>query len=97
MKATGWKGETLGVRVGVENRQHYFSKDWTAVQIELDRQVGSFPLTSGFWRECPEIRGKEIQEWMLKHGLAPWPHGRSPELELTPLGGPLFRLSATRS
>ena len=62
MKATGWKGETLGVRVGVKNRQQYFSKDWTTVQIELDGQVGSFRLTSGFWKDCPEIRGKEIQE-----------------------------------
>ena len=26
MKATGWKGKTLGVRVGVENRQQYFNR-----------------------------------------------------------------------
>jgi hypothetical protein len=26
MKATGWKGKVLGVRVGVENRPQYFDK-----------------------------------------------------------------------
>jgi hypothetical protein len=93
MEAKGWKGGLLGVRVGVENRQQYFNKDWTSVQIELDGQIGSFRLTSGFWRHCPEIRGKEIQEWMLKRGLAPWPHGKPPQLELTPLGGSRFRLT----
>jgi hypothetical protein len=27
MKATGWKGKVLGVRVGVENRPQYFDKN----------------------------------------------------------------------
>jgi hypothetical protein len=28
MKATGWKGKVLGVRVGVENRPQYFGRNW---------------------------------------------------------------------
>jgi hypothetical protein len=93
MKVSAWKGEVLGVRVGKLNREKHFSRDWTDIQIELDGKVGSVTLSSGFWRECPEVRSKAIEEWLFKHGLAPWPKGKPPELELTPLGGPLFRLT----
>ena len=39
MKATGWKGETLGVRVGEANRQEYFSKDWTTVRERYANRI----------------------------------------------------------
>ena len=93
MKATGWKGETLGVRVGAKNAAKYFSKDWDSIHIEIDGNVRSFPLRPAFWKDCPEFRGAAIREWLMKRGLAPWPKGSPPKLELTPLGGPLFRLT----
>jgi hypothetical protein len=93
MMAKGWKGETLGVRVGTRNAIKHFSRDWKCVQVEIEGTIRSFPLRRGFWNTCPEIRGAAIQEWFLARGLAPWPKGSPPTLELTPLGGPLFRLA----
>jgi hypothetical protein len=93
MRATGWKGKPLGVRVGAKNATEFFSKDWNSVRIEIEGQVRSFPLRAAFWKSCPEFRGAAIQEWLVRSGLAPWPQGSPPKLELTPLGGPLFRLT----
>ena len=33
-----------------------------------------------------------IGAWILREGLAPWPTGHPPELELEPLGDARFRL-----
>jgi hypothetical protein len=92
MKATGWKGGTFGIRVSKKDAAEYFSPYWELVQIEIDGQIRSFPLHASFWKSCPEFRGGRIQEWLLKSGLAPWPEGKPPKLELIPRGGPLFRL-----
>jgi hypothetical protein len=92
MDATGWKGGTLGVRVGKENAARYFDRAWKIVHIDIGGNIRAFPLTPGFWSDCPEIRGIAIQEWMERQGLAPWPKGRPPKLELIPLGGSHFRL-----
>jgi len=93
MEAKGWKGEMLGVRVGARNRDKYFSRDWDSVHIEIEGNTHSIVPPPGFWKRCPELRSAEIQEWLIKRGLAPWPHGSPPALELVPLGGQLFRLS----
>ena len=98
MEAKGWKGgtsgKTLGVRVGTKNAARHFSKGWDRVHIETDGVVGSYPLGDGFWKSCPEFRGGGIQKWLLQTGLAPWPKGSPPKLELISCGGPFFRLTA---
>jgi len=94
MNATGWKGGLLGVRVGKQNRAEHFSKDWDSIEVEIEGVFVSCPLTPRFWERCPEFRERSIHEWFIKCGLAPWPKGSPPKLELTPLGGRRFRLSA---
>lgn len=36
MNATGWKGATYGVRVGLSNAIKFFDKEWDTVEIEID-------------------------------------------------------------
>jgi hypothetical protein len=100
MTATGWKGgknkermeSTYGVSVGRTNARG-FSKHWKAVELEIDGDFHEFPLRETFWTNCPEFRGAVIGQWLSRHGLAHWPHGKPPKLVLTPLGGNRFRLS----
>jgi hypothetical protein len=94
MTATGWKGESFGVRVGTENAKAHFPQTWKTIGVEIDGMVHSFKLNATFWTSCPEFRGKEIKQWLSLHGMAPWPKGKPPALLLTPLGGNRFRLSA---
>ena len=55
-----------------------------------------YPLSNTFWTSCPELRGGVIKQWLVRQGLAPWPHRAPPKLVLTPLGGNRFRLGVPR-
>ncbi len=92
MKATGWKGGTYGIRVGKENAMKYFDKTWSSIEVEIDGEFFSFNLSEKFWTTYPEFRGAVIGKWFNKNGLAPWPYGKTPQVELVPLEQNRFRL-----
>lgn len=100
MVVSGWKsGEfltrravALGVRVGRENVERFFDKDWKVVLIKVDSETIPVNITKAFWNTYPELRSPAIGEWMRKKGLVPWPEGRPPEMQLIPSGGNRFRL-----
>src|SRR5437899_6696560 len=96
MKASGWKsgeGGTYGIRVGKENAKKFFDPAWSTIEVEIDGSTHGFALSDTFWTTCPEFRGAEIGAWLLATGLAPWPRGKPPHLELMPLGGNRFKLT----
>ena len=76
----------LGIRIGKPNRDRYFQRDWTEIEVELDGQFHRFPLTGGFWNKCPEFRTPIIRESLKRHGMLKWAKGTPPNLELTPAG-----------
>jgi hypothetical protein len=97
MDATAWNngGGTYGIRVGFPNRERFFDRSWTAVEIEIDGEVRQFPVRGGFWRHCPEIRDKGepvIREWLCRHRTLKWAKGDPPRMELVPVGENRFRL-----
>lgn len=96
MRAKVWRSAgTFGVRVGAANRDAYFGRGWEEIEVEMEGVVHRFTLTPGFWHKCPEFRdsgGPVIRDWLTRRGLATWPRGRPPGLELEPLGGNRFRL-----
>jgi hypothetical protein len=100
MRVNGWNngGQGYGIRVGPENRGRYFSRSWRSIEVEIGGQSHGFRLTDSFWRQCPEFRGRAVGEWLKKNGLAPWPKGAPPTLELVQIvsGQNRFRLLALR-
>jgi len=97
---SGWKSGkfvagravALGVRVGRENAERSFDKNWSVILIEIESDTIPVKITKTFWTTCPELRSPAIGAWMRKNGLVPWPEGRPPEMQLTPLGTNRFRL-----
>jgi hypothetical protein len=87
------KTSSYGIRVGASNTAIHFNKDWQTVELEIDGEFHTFPLSKTFWTTCPELRGRALNDWFPRHGLAPWPRGKTPQLILTPLGPSRFRLS----
>jgi len=97
MRASAWNDgkNTYGIRVGLPNRNRYFSSDWDEIEVELDGRFYTFKLTPSFWRKCPEFRDSGepiIRDWLMRHRSLDWPRGRPPKMELVPLGGSRFRL-----
>jgi len=89
-------GAGYGVRIAHRDRDRYFQRRWPYVTIELeDDDTVDVNLSDSFWRSCSELRSAKIGEWMLEHGLAPWPKGNPPKLRLEPVGDRKFRLSRT--
>jgi hypothetical protein len=97
MNATAWSNGsgTYGIRVGLRNRDRYFSPSWTEIEVEMDGEAQRFGLTDGFWNKCPEFRdsGRNIiREWLRRHHALEWPTRRPPRFQLIPLGEDRFRL-----
>lgn len=94
MNVSAWSngGGSYGLRIGKLNRDRYFDPSWRSVLVLIDGQEHEIGITSGFWRNCPEIRSPVIRDWLDRRRLLPWPPGAPPRFHLRPLGGRRFEL-----
>lgn len=97
MEVSAWSNGsgTFGVRVGIANRREHFEEDWTRIVVEIDGEDHEFPLTGGFWRDCPEFRDRGtpvMKKWLQQNRSIDWERGKPPRMELIPLGANRFRL-----
>ena len=96
MEVSTWFGsKTYGVRIGAANRDLYFARNWSEIEVAMDGQFHQFSLTKGFWHKCPEFRdcGKPvIKEWLQRHKTIEWPRSHPPRMSLIPLGDNKFQL-----
>jgi hypothetical protein len=72
MEARAWLGGrgTFGIRVSKSNRDCYFRRSWTEIEIEIDGQTYCFALTSSFWNNCTEFRDSGstvIRDWLQRN------------------------------
>lgn len=92
---TSPNGGGYGLRVGRRNRDAYFDRTWKTVLVEMPDMPGQpleFPLTRTFWTSCPELRSAVFGKWMIDLGLAPWPRGAPPRIQVEHLGDNRFRV-----
>ena len=100
MEVKAWKSGlfskrsvTYGIRIGAENRDRHFRREWTSIAIQTDDgSAVEVPLTAGFWRHCPEMRHAFFGDWFTNHRLVPWPPGRPPTFDLEFISGNRFTL-----
>lgn len=103
MIVSGWKtgapniktGVGFGLKIKQKDRDKYFQIKWPDVKIELEKgNWVEVNLSDSFWRDCIELRNSKIGRWMLENGLAPWPKGNPPKLELKSIGDRKFKLKS---
>jgi hypothetical protein len=102
MEVTAWNngkhsqtGAGYGVKLSIQDRDHAFDRRWDAVTIELEDgpSVHVNVAKRSFWSEsCRELIHAEIGMWMLDKGLAPWPRGNPPKMQLISSGKATFKL-----
>ena len=87
---TAWSNgsSTYGIRVQRRDRESFFRQSWTSVSLMLIGGTRSMSahvnLTPSFWRNCPELRGRVIRDWLFENGLAPWKRGNPPRFRVVP-------------
>ena len=87
-------GAGYGIRVGERARESVFHRSWDRIDLDLGvHGHADITLSNSFWRGCTELRNAAVGRWLLSRGLAPWPRGEPPTLELQHLGGRNFRLT----
>src|SRR2546421_12951737 len=90
-------GAGYGLRVARADRDRYFKRGWSKVQLLFnDGDAASVPLSESFWHGCTELRSRAIGSWLLSERLAPWPSGHPPTFSLNPLGGGRFLVSRAK-
>ena len=94
-------GAGYGLKLSIEGRDRYFKSDWKSVQFMLPVGEGFKTVIlniekPSFWNEtCHEVISKEVGEWLLASGLAPWPKGAPPKFNVIPAGDRTFNVSKT--
>jgi hypothetical protein len=88
------KSSSFGVWIGRQNRERYFSKDWSKVAVELPSGVVlDVAVLPGFWNHCPELRDDGFRDWFASQGALKWSHRCPPKYDFVPVGPARFRLS----
>lgn len=100
MRAKAWNngahhpsGAGYGLRVLVEDRDRYFSRDWTEIMVDIPEQTATtIALSDSFWRACTELRSAALGLWLRESGRAPWPRGEPPSIGLVHVRGNRFSI-----
>lgn len=105
MEVTAWNngkhhstGAGYGFKLSVEDRDRFFKKEWRTVYLKLpsrDEEIEVNIDKPSFWSQsCRELISKEIGEWLISCGLAPWEPRHPPKLTLEMVEKNHFRVSA---
>jgi hypothetical protein len=102
---TGWNngknhrtGAGYGLVVSADDRNRYFQRTWRTVLIELPGRKNEIVAEANvnkesFWGpQCRELITKDIGQWMLSEGHAPWPSSDPPKFEVEAIGERRFRV-----
>ena len=108
--ATAWNngqwhpsGAGYGLKVAVADRDRFFRRDWRTVALRLVAESGFVDVEvncakDSFWNgTCRELVARGIGCWFFDLGLAPWPKGRPPRFDLTPIEPAVFCVEPQRN
>ncbi len=94
MVVTGWKGAPLGLRMRRADRDKLLQREWKHLVLELEGRPTPIKVNidkPSFWDGvCYELVKKEIGEWLISNGLAPWPKRHPPRLRMEHISGNRF-------
>ncbi len=90
-------GAGYGLKVPIADRDAHFSRSQRTIILELPRgaEFVGVPINVGkdsFGTECRELISKEIGLWLMDQGLAPWPKGQPPKIDVEQVGVGRFRV-----
>ena len=89
MNVTAWNngssrisGAGYGIKISINDRNQFFNRNWTQVNITINGTTHIINLTSSFWRNCRELRSKHIGFYIINIYNWHWPNRKPPILKL---------------
>ena len=80
-----------GIKISATDRDQFISRECKVVTLVLGNAAGvEISLAPSFWRKCSRYRCVEIGRWFIDAGVASWPGGKSPRINVEQLGGVSF-------
>ena len=86
-------GAGFGIRIPIAARNETFDKSWKDVELSIDGKTCCVAITGGFWRDCPELRSKEIGLWLIRKKLSSRPKRKPHAVSMKHLEGNRFEVS----
>lgn len=92
--ATAWNrgdhlasGNGYGLKLSARDRDAHLRREWGSVDLHLGGREQPTRVNvdkPSLWTDpCRELISREIGEWLIAAGKAPWPRGVPPRLRLT--------------
>ena len=107
MEVTAWNnganhasGAGYGLKVARTDRDRFFRKTWKSVVIVLpnDDEFDVNIAKGSFWGDtCRELISRNLGQWLIRNGYAPWPKCSPPKFELSPEGDNRFSLGRSET
>jgi hypothetical protein len=97
----GWhtSGAGYGFKVQAPDRDRWFSPERPVVVVVLPSRTGPLAVTvnidkASFWgATCRELISRDIGQWLISEGHAPWPQGYPPKIEVRRTGPATFEVT----
>jgi hypothetical protein len=92
-------GAGYGLKISFEDRERFFDRQWQTVILHLSRYPNDIEVNvakASFWnRNCGELIKKDIGIWLQQNNLDGWPIQQPNDLNMTVIGGNVFRVEFT--
>jgi len=85
-------GAGYGLRILKEDRDSVFLRKWDHIILDIDGKEVAINLSDSFWRNCSELRSKEIGKWLISTDKGKWEKGKPPKYQLTQISNNKFKL-----
>lgn len=100
MTFTAWTNgdKGFGFKISAEERNKYFSKDISSVDIQLPQNESFIIATcntnkASFWNKtCKELINSKIGTWLKENNYYPWPDGNPPKFEVEKLNPNTYKV-----
>ncbi|HEX3666023.1 MAG TPA: hypothetical protein VHU23_12420 [Rhizomicrobium sp.] len=94
-------GAGYGLKLSAADRDEHFKRQWKTVSLQFPDVAQPVRINidkHSFWNSsCRELISRDIGQWLLESGLAPWPRGRPPKVTLHVTGEAAFKVQIARA
>lgn len=94
-KVSAWNDgkNVFGINLINGLREKLFDRKWIFIELSIENKESfKIKLSDSFWKNCNELRHKNIKDWFFENDIFPWTKGCPPKFYLINIEGNRFLL-----